>query len=103
MRKPRCALLLFVFLILGLSLGVPAQDVPETTYDESESLPYEGTPSISTKIAATVAHPAHELLTYSQFGLGARPLSNTARVLATEAHGLADARVSSALLCTLRC
>jgi len=47
MRKPHCALVLFLLLAFGLSLAVPAEDVPETPYDESEALPYEGTPPFS--------------------------------------------------------
>jgi hypothetical protein len=47
MRKPHCALVLFLLLAFGLSLAVPAEDVPETPYDESEALPYEGTPVFS--------------------------------------------------------
>jgi len=32
---------------LSLSFAVPTEDVPETAYDESESLPYEMTPLLS--------------------------------------------------------
>jgi hypothetical protein len=38
---------LFMFLAFGASLAVPAEDLPETAYDESESLPYEMTPALS--------------------------------------------------------
>jgi hypothetical protein len=44
MRKPRCVLILLVLLGLCLCPVVPAEDVPETAYDESEALPYETTP-----------------------------------------------------------
>jgi hypothetical protein len=47
MRKPRSALALLLLLGLGVFLVVPAEDVPETPYDESESLPYEDTPVFS--------------------------------------------------------
>jgi len=47
MRKPHCALVLFLLLAFGVFLAVPAEDVPETPYDESEALPYEGTPVFS--------------------------------------------------------
>jgi hypothetical protein len=38
---------LLVALVLGLSSAIPAKDVPETPYDESESLPYDSTPLFS--------------------------------------------------------
>src|ERR1019366_771632 len=47
MRKPRFALILFVLLVFGLTLAVPAEDVLETTYDESETQPYEAIPLLS--------------------------------------------------------
>jgi hypothetical protein len=40
-------LVLFVLLVLGLSTALPAEDLAETTYDESEAQPYESSPSIS--------------------------------------------------------
>src|ERR1022692_4059999 len=47
MRKPRSALVLFVLLVLSLTLAVPAEDVLETTYDESETQPYAAIPLFS--------------------------------------------------------
>jgi len=44
MRKPRCILVILLLSVFGVSLAVPAEDLPETAYDESETLPYEGTP-----------------------------------------------------------
>ena len=41
MRKLRCLLAVLVALVFGLSLAVSAEDVPDTAYDESDSLPYE--------------------------------------------------------------
>jgi hypothetical protein len=55
MRKPRFALVLLLFLVLGVSLSVPAEDVPETSYDESETLPCEGTPVFSIEAPEAVA------------------------------------------------
>ena len=43
MRKFRSVLILFVLLSFCASFGVPAEDVPETPYDESEALPYAKT------------------------------------------------------------
>ena len=47
MRKSRSVLVLLVALVFGLSLAIPAEDDPETPFDESESLPYEMTPPLS--------------------------------------------------------
>src|SRR5579871_2479369 len=47
MRKPCSILLLCVLVGFGLSVIVPAEDVPETAYDESEALPYVSTPLVS--------------------------------------------------------
>ncbi len=46
MKKPRSALVLLLLLVFGVSLAVP-EDVPETAYDESETLPCEGSPVFS--------------------------------------------------------
>jgi len=42
MKVFRSALVLLVTSVLSLSFTVPAEDLSETAYDESESLPYEG-------------------------------------------------------------
>jgi hypothetical protein len=47
MRRASSILVLFVLLAFGVSLAVPAEDVPETAYDESEALPYENAPLFS--------------------------------------------------------
>jgi hypothetical protein len=59
MRKP-CSILVFsVLLSLGLSVFVPAEDVPETAYDESETLPLASTPMFSIPVPnAVVPAPA---------------------------------------------
>ncbi len=41
MRKQRCAVFLFVFVSFGLMWAVPATDISETAYDESEGLTYQ--------------------------------------------------------------
>ena len=50
MTKLRSALVLLVALVVGFTLAVPAEDVPETAYDECDSLPYESTPVFSVAI-----------------------------------------------------
>jgi hypothetical protein len=55
MRKPCSILLLCVLLGFGASVFLPAEDVPETAYDESELLPYESLPVFSIAASETVA------------------------------------------------
>lgn len=50
MRKPRLFLAVLALLGVAFSLAVPAEDAPETAYDESEALPYVGTPLFSIDI-----------------------------------------------------
>ncbi len=50
MRVFRSTLVLFSILVMGLSLAVPADDLPETAYDDSESQPYEMTPLLSAQV-----------------------------------------------------
>jgi len=47
MRKLHCVLALLVAMVFGLSLAVPAEDIPDTAYDESESMPYMSALSLS--------------------------------------------------------
>jgi hypothetical protein len=47
MRRPRSVLVFFLLFMFGVCLAVPAEDVPETPYGESEALPYESTPLFS--------------------------------------------------------
>ena len=54
MTKLRSVLVLLFALVLSVSFAVPAEDVPETAYDESESLPYESTPVVSIAVSETV-------------------------------------------------
>jgi hypothetical protein len=58
MRRRCSILVLFMLLGFGVSLAVPAEDVPETAYDESEALPYEGTPLFSSVVPQASARIA---------------------------------------------
>lgn len=58
MRKAWFAVILFVLLGFGVSLAVPAEDVPETPYDESETLPFEGAPLFSIVVPQASAQRA---------------------------------------------
>jgi hypothetical protein len=55
MTHPRSVLVLFVVLVLGVSFAVPAEDIPDTAYDKSESLPCESTPVVSIALPKIVA------------------------------------------------
>ena len=57
MRNARSAIVFLVILTLGLSLGVLPEDVAETAFDESETLPYESTPlfSMAVRLVAALA------------------------------------------------
>ena len=46
MTQSRPVVVLLVALVLSVSFAVPAENVPETAYDESESLRCAGTPVI---------------------------------------------------------
>jgi hypothetical protein len=54
-RRARTCLIFFVLLVLGLSPVVPAEDLPNTAYDESETQPYESSPSISNLMGQTAS------------------------------------------------
>lgn len=45
MKRRYYGIVFFVILALGVSLAVPAEDLPETAFDESETPPYDTTPS----------------------------------------------------------
>ena len=55
MSQPPFTLIFFALLSLGLFMGVPAEDLAETAFDESESQPCEGTALFSIAGADTLA------------------------------------------------
>ena len=103
MRKPRSALLFFVLLALGLFWTVPAEDLPETAYDESEVLPFEGAPLVLDVMPQATAstNEAESGALRGQSAMSCR--ATHTRIAGTEAHRSAEARVALALLCTLLC
>jgi hypothetical protein len=63
MSRSRPLLVLLIAVVLGLSSVVPAEDAPETAYDESESLPYASTAMFSIAVpSAIVPVPVGRLL-----------------------------------------
>jgi hypothetical protein len=103
MRRRCSILVLCARLGFGVCLVVPAEDVPETAYDESEGLPYEGTPLFSIVVPLVAAHSTQAVPDFLHHKLGAPSLFTPARVRDTDANRAADARVPLALLCTMLC
>jgi hypothetical protein len=100
--KPRCTIV-FLMILLTLSLGFPAEDIPETAYDESETLPYEAIPLFSIVRPLAAARTIQAPLSSLHSKPGALSLFAPARLRDTDAHRSADARALSALLCILLC
>ena len=67
MKKPRIILILFVLIGLFVSPVFPAEDIPETAYDESETLPYETTPLYSLIVPQGLARAASAELGHEFF------------------------------------
>ncbi len=103
MRKPRSVLLFFVLLVLGLSLTVPVEDLPETAYDESEASPYETTPLFSTLISQAAASVTGVVRRAVGLRSGTPFRFAVTRITGTDRHRPAEERVALALLCTLLC
>ena len=103
MKRPCSILVLCVLLGFGASLAVPAEDVPETAYDESEALPYEGAPLFSIVVPLGAARTTQAVPNSLHHKLGTPSLFALARVRNTNANRATDARISLALLCTLLC
>ncbi len=103
MRRHFSILILFVLLGFGVSLAVPAEDVPETAYDESEALPYESTPLFSIVVPLGCARTTQAVGSSLDYKLGAPSPFTPAHVRDTDAHRPAGTRALSALLCILLC
>jgi len=91
------ALVLFVALVLSVSFAVFAQDVPETAYDESESLPCESVPVVSATLIETSTGSPTPPPRVSRFRLESR--SRIAMLHLAKREGRADS--NSDLLITL--
>ena len=101
--KPRAAIVFLMILAVFLSLGLPAEDVPETAYDESEAPPYEGTSPFSIVAPPVRTRTDRDLLSCLHLELCDHSRFTPPRVHDTDANRSTDARVSLALLCTLLC
>ena len=101
--KPRFAVVFLMILTLGVSLGLPAEDVLDAVYDESEALPCEGAPLFSIVLSPVAARGPQAPLSSLHLKLGAPSPFAPAHVRDTDALRSADARALSALLCILLC
>jgi hypothetical protein len=107
MRETHRCLVFVVVLLLGLSPALPAEDLPGTTYDETEAQPYESSVPISNLMAQTASETqtalsetqavesAPRLQTSTPFPLAAQPL------IGAHAHRFTVARGLLAQVCTL--
>jgi hypothetical protein len=103
MRRPCSILVLCVLLAFGAALAVPAEDVPETSYDESEAVPYEVIPLFSVGRRPVAVWTTQGPLSSLRHKAGVPCLFLPARVRIADARQAAGARVSLALLCSLLC
>jgi len=94
MTQSRSMLVLLVALVLSVSFAVSAEDLPETAYDESESLPCESTAVVSIAAPETVGEaPAvragpSQLLRIPLRRLEVRRSGRRARLSCTVSHSL---------------
>ncbi len=101
--KPRCAVVFLMLLTLGVSLGLPAEDVLDAVYDESEPLPYEVIPRVAIVVAPETAGTTQEVPNSLQQKLGVPSRFYSAPVRDSDAHRSADRRALSVLVCVLLC
>jgi hypothetical protein len=101
--KPGCAIVFLMVLTLGVSLGLPAEDILDAVYDESEAVPYEVVPLLSIVVSPLSARTTQAVPNSLHEKLGVASRFSSARVRDTEAKGATDTRISLALLCTLLC
>ena len=103
MRRRSPILILFVLLGLSVFLNVPAEDVPETPYNESEEMPYEGAPRFDSVLQQFAAQTDRTVPRSLESRPGGLSLLAPARVRGSDAKPPAGRRISLALLCTLLC
>jgi hypothetical protein len=103
MKELRSALILLLLLGFGVSQAVRAEDAPETPYDESAALPYEGTPVFSFVRATGSSGTTLAMPIYLRHKVGAPSPFTSARVRDTDANRSANSQSLLALLCALLC
>jgi len=101
--RGRVVIVFLMIITLGLSLGLPAEDIPETAYDESEAPPYEAIPVFSIAVPLVAARATQALLSCLHLSPRALSLFAHSGVRHADVHRSADARAVSALFCILLC
>src|SRR5450755_4504915 len=101
--KPRCTVVFLMFLTLGVSLGLPAGDVMDAVYDESEAVPYEVIPLFSVALWPVAVRKTQAPLSSLHLRAGVPSSFTPARVRDTDARRSAGVQVSLTRLCTLLC
>ena|SRR5271165_44507 len=102
-KVARFACVLSLTIVLGLFLAVPAVDIPETTFDESETPAYEGTPLFSIEIPQAAAPEAPDVRNAAELRSGALSRLTSTRSSGKDAARSPDVRDALALLSILRC
>ena len=102
MRSPGFASCLFVLLFFGLSLAIPAQDLAETAFDESETLPFESADLTSVDLVQTGCSAAEATPDRSSPSCATISIAGS-RPCGREVHRMIEVRLSLALHCILLC
>ena len=100
----RTCLVLFVLLVLGLSPALPAEDLPNTAYDESETQRYDNTLSISNlmgQIASAIQTALSEIQAVQNPPRLQTAIPFLHRVTRADAHRFTGARSLLAQVCAL--
>ena len=103
MRTLRAALVLAVVFGLGLSFALIPEDLAETVFDESETLPYEATPLFSIVPPQVAGREVTFVLGTARLGSDTSSALPSALINCKDLIQLPNARGGLALLSTLRC
>jgi hypothetical protein len=101
--KPHRAFVILMVLTLGVSLGLPAEDVLDAVYDESEAVPYEVIPLDSISSSPLSARSTQAAPNSLRQKVGVPSRFSSAGVRDNDAHQPIETRISLALCCTLLC
>ena len=103
MKKERSIVAFLALLFLGLFLVVPAEDLTETAYDESETQPCESTTLTSDVLPSSTASAMQRRESPTDCQSPGLYRATATRTDERDRHRSADERVALALLCTLLC
>ena len=104
MRRIYTCFVFLVVLVVGFSPAVPAEDLPNTAYDESETQPYESSPLVSNLMVQTASATQaalSETLAVPRLQRSTPFLLSAKSLTAAGAHCFTGARDLLAQVCTL--